>query len=225
MPVLGVITKARTDQGFRAEVQRLLPATKNVVRVRAFAEVLDDGHTLAPMGLTELVDLTAEVIPEGVRRAFVAGQKVSLQQKKNQAHAIVASAAAVAGVAGASPIPFSNWFILAPIQIGMLAGITSVFGLQQSTAFLTTLVAASAGATGASFAGRSIVANLLKLIPGGGTLAGGAISATTAVLLTSTLGELYVATLVALFKETGGEAPDSDLVLREFKRQLGGDVI
>ena len=40
-PVLGVITKARSDEGFRAEVQRLLPEARNVVRVRAIPEVAD----------------------------------------------------------------------------------------------------------------------------------------------------------------------------------------
>ena len=34
MPVIGVISKARNDSGFRAEVQQLLPEAKNVVRVR-----------------------------------------------------------------------------------------------------------------------------------------------------------------------------------------------
>jgi uncharacterized protein (DUF697 family) len=173
------------------------------------------------MGLTELVDLTAEVIPEGLRRAFAAAQKTSIQQKKTAAHGIVGASAVAAAAAGASPIPFSDAFILVPIQIGMLAGITSAFGLELSTAFLTTLVAAAAGATGATFAGRAIVANLLKLIPGG-FLAGGAISATTAATLTTTLGELYVATLVTLFTESGGEAADSEAIAREFKRRLGG---
>lgn len=122
--------------------------------------------------------------------------------------------------AGASPIPFSDAVILVPIQIGMLAGISSVFGLEVSTAFLSTLVAAAAGATGATFVGRTLVANLLKLIPGGGTLAGGAISAATAAILTTTLGELYISTLAALFTESGGEAPDSDAVANEFKRRF-----
>lgn len=35
MPVLAVVTKARSDQGFRAKVQELLPRAVNVVRVRA----------------------------------------------------------------------------------------------------------------------------------------------------------------------------------------------
>jgi len=56
MPVIGVITKARADQGFKAEVQKLLPQTRNVVRVRALAEELDEGHSLAAMGLEELVE-------------------------------------------------------------------------------------------------------------------------------------------------------------------------
>ena len=46
MPVLGVITKARSDNGFRSEVQQQMPEARNVVRVRALAEALDDGHPL-----------------------------------------------------------------------------------------------------------------------------------------------------------------------------------
>lgn len=221
MPVIGVITKARADQGFKAEVQRLLPQTKNVVRVRALAEELDEGHVLAPMGLEDLVELTSEVIPESFRRAFAAAQKASVQKKKNVAHRIVATSATAAAAAGASPIPFSDAIILVPIQISMLAGISSTFGLQLSTAFLSTLVAAAAGATGATFAGRAIVSNLLKFIPGVGTIAGGAISASTAAALTTTLGEIYIATLVALFSDTGGEPPSSEDVAREFKKRLG----
>ena len=51
MPVLGVVTKARADDGFRNEVQRLLPEARNVVRVRALRERYDDGHVAPPMGV------------------------------------------------------------------------------------------------------------------------------------------------------------------------------
>ena len=222
MPVLGVITKSRADQGFRAEVQRLLPETRNVVRVRALAEALDEGHLLAPMGLTELVELTAEVLPEAFRRAFAAAQMASVGQKKKAAHQIVGVSATAAAAAGASPIPFADAVVLVPIQIGMLAGISSAFGLDLSRAFLSTLVAAATGATGATFAGRAIVSNLLKLIPGAGMLAGGVISGATAAALTTTLGELYIATLVALFNASSGETPSSGDIVRDFKRRLGG---
>lgn len=73
MPVVGVITKARADQGFRMEVQRLLPAAKNVIRVRAIQEQLDDGYTLPPMGLVELVQLTMEFFSRGAETRLRSG--------------------------------------------------------------------------------------------------------------------------------------------------------
>lgn len=133
VPVITVITKARSDNGFRAEVLRLLPESRNVIRVRAIHEELDDGHPLNPMGLDSLIELTSEVIPEGQRRALAAAQKANLNYTKSQAHKIVAGAATAAAAAGASPIPFSDAAILAPIQVGMIAGITSVFGLELSS--------------------------------------------------------------------------------------------
>jgi GTPase SAR1 family protein len=86
MPVVAVVTKARSDQGFRAVVQELLPAARNVVRVRAIAEFLDDGHEIAPMGLRDLVGLTMELVPEAHRRALAAAQKVDLALKRQRSH-------------------------------------------------------------------------------------------------------------------------------------------
>lgn len=220
MPILGVITKARSDQGFRAEVQRLLPQAANVVRVRALRERLDDGHVIPAMGLTDLVEATMELIPEAFQRAFAAAQKASLDHKKNGAHKVVVGAAATAGGIGAVPIPFADAAALVPIQIGMIAGISKVFGLDLSQQFLGTLVAAMAGTTGATFAGRAIVAGLLKLIPGVGSVAGSAIAATTAAALTTMLGELYIAVLAKLFADSGGDAPAPDDIAREFKNRL-----
>ncbi len=221
LPVLGVITKARRDDGFRAEVHRLLPEVKNVVRVRAIAEQFDDpGVSLPPMGLDDLVASTAEVVPEGIQGALAAAQKVSVQQKEQQAHAVVASAATTAAAAAAVPIPFADALILVPIQISMLAGISVVFGLDTSRAFLSVLVATVTGTASTTVVGRAIVANLLKFIPGGGSIFGGAVSAATATTLTTVLGEIYIASLVAVFTRTDGQLPDTDAVEREFRERV-----
>ena len=220
MPVLGVVTKARADEGFRAEVQRLLPEAKNVVRVRALCERYDDGHVAPPMGLQELTDATAEVIPEAVQRAFAAAQKASIDLKKRRAHKVVAGAAAAAAAAGASPIPFSDAALLIPIQIGMLAAISAVFGIELSKAFLGTLISATAGTAGATFLGRAVVSNLLKFVPGVGTVAGGVIAAGTAGGLTTALGEVYIAVLAKLFTASEGEAPEPEAIVREFKDRM-----
>ncbi|XZV69194.1 GTPase domain-containing protein [Enterobacter sp. SA24] len=56
MPVIAVITKARSDNGFKNEVQSLLPEVKNVIRVRAIEEEMDDGHIIKAMGLESLIE-------------------------------------------------------------------------------------------------------------------------------------------------------------------------
>ena len=219
MPVLGVITKARNDDGFRAKAQQLLPEARNVVRVRARAEVLDTGHELPPMGLIDLIELTANALPEGQRRAFAAAQMASVRHKTQHAHQIVAAAAVTAAAAGATPIPFADAAILVPMQVSMLAGISALFGLDVSKAFLSVL-AGTVGAGGGALAGRAIVAGLLKFIPGPGSLVGGVVAALTAGALTIMLGEIYIASLVAAFAETGGATPEIDAVKQEFMKRV-----
>jgi len=223
MPVIGVITKSRADNGFQAEVRKLLPNTRNVIRVRAIEETLDEGIKLPQLNLEKLVELTEEVIPEGRRNAFIAAQKASLKHKISRAQAIIASSAAAAVAAGATPIPFSDALLLVPIEIGMLTGISKVFGLTVSKGLLGTLVSSMLGTSAATLGVKAIVSGLLKLIPGVGTVVGSVISGTTAGTLTTVLGEIYVGTLTALFSASNGEPPTADAIEKEFKMHLNKD--
>lgn len=220
VPVLGVVTKARADQGFRSEVQRLLPLAANVVSVRSIRETLDEGFELAPKGLEELVDVTMVLIPEGQQTAFVAAQRVSLSLKQRRARTVIAGAAATAAAVGVTPIPFADAALLVPIQVGMLAGISAVFGLEVDEAFLATLLGSATGTIGATLAGRAIVGGLLKLLPGVGSAAGGAISAATAATVTTTLGETYLQALSRLTQPSRGEPPAAELVGRSLAHAL-----
>ena len=220
MPVLAVITKAQNDAGFRAEVQSILTHAKNVVRVRALGETLDEGQVLLPMGLDKLVLATAELVPAGQERAFAAAQRASIAYKKTVARRVLAGFAATAAGIGATPIPFPDATLLVPNQIAMLAGISAAFGLDVTNAFLATLVASAAGAGGATMLGRALVVNILKLIPGPGTVAGAAIGAATASALTIALGELYVKVLAETFERNGGMTPSIDEVATAFERRI-----
>lgn len=202
VPVIGVITKARSDGGFQSEVQSLLPGAKNVVRVRALVEELDGGLALPQMGLKELVDATLEVVPEGQRQAFVAAQQATIAAKRREAHKVVIAAAATAAGIGATPIPFSDATLLAPLQVGMLARISAVFGLELSRGTLSTILASATTVVGGTIAGRALVGGLLKLIPGAGAIVGGTISAATAAAITSSFGEVYIAVLSSLFEKS-----------------------
>lgn len=220
VPVVGVITKARADQGFRAQVQQLMPQAPNVVRVRALREVFDDGHVLEPMGLRELVELTMTLVPEGQRRAFVAAQKVDIDLKKRHARMIVAGAAASAAGIGAAPIPFADAVLIIPIQIGMVAGISATFGLSLPEGVLSSLIASMVTGTGATMTGRAIVSGLLKFVPGVGSVIGGAISATTAAAVTTAFGEAYIRSLETLFRSRQGEPPSAEEILSAVKNQF-----
>lgn len=220
MPVIVIITKARADNGFQHDVENLLPKAKNVIRIRSIGEILDEGIELTPMNLEKLIDLTEEVLPEGRRNALAAAQKASLKQKVSRAQGIIAGATTAAIATGASPIPFSDAAVLVPIEVGMLAGISKVFGLDLSKGLLGTLVSSMLGTSAATLGGKAIVSAILKCIPGAGTVVGAVVSGATAGTLTTALGELYIATLKAVFNKTKGEVPTADLVVAEFKNQF-----
>jgi uncharacterized protein (DUF697 family)/predicted GTPase len=229
MPVIAVITKARQDKvsdsdgqpkSFRQIVQSRLPLTKNVIRVRAIQEELDEGTILKPIGLHELVNLTMQVVPEGAQRAFTAAQKVDLDIKKTKSHKIVLSAAMAAGAMGASPIPFSDAVLIVPVQVAMLAGISATFGLSLDQSFFGVVVGAFAAGSGGTFIGRAIVSNLFKMIPGIGSITGGAISASTAATITTALGEIYIEILYSLFLKNNGEPPSQDDIAVAIKNQF-----
>jgi uncharacterized protein (DUF697 family)/predicted GTPase len=220
IPVMVVITKARSDQGFKAEVQRLLPDARNTVRVRAISETIDDNIELKPHGLETLVLATSEVIPEGKRRAFAASQKASLEYKKSQSRMAIYTAAGLAAAAGATPIPFSDAALLAPIQITMIAKISTTFGLNITTSAISTLVSSALGVTGATIAGRAIVTGIIKLIPGAGTAIGGLIAATTAATLTTSLGECYLLVLSNIYEFEPERATDFNYIGEKLKEKL-----
>jgi uncharacterized protein (DUF697 family) len=74
--------------------------------------------------------------------------------------------------------------------------------------------------TAATITGRSIVAGLVKLIPGAGALLGGAVSATTAAAVTTAFGNAYIRTLELLFTRHHGEPPTAAEILGTMREQL-----
>lgn len=220
MPVIIVITNSSGDSSYRSLVQQQFPEAKNVVCVNSVPKAIPILKQSIPVfGLQELVELTIDVIPEGIKRAFVAAQKVDIAAKKNKSHGIVVGAASSAAGIAAVPIPFSDAVAIVPIQIGMLAGITATFGLSFDKSFLTALIGSVVTGAGGILAGRAVVSSLLKLIPGAGSAVGGAIAATTAAALTTAFGEAYIATLAFLFEKNNGELPSQEDVISTFATQ------
>ena len=195
VPVIVVLTQAIDgDQKFYNDIESICREYADVLKVVALPYKTPIG-VIPVEGLKKLVSKTTERIPEAHRQAFAAAQIVDLRLKVKMAEKYMKIAVAAAVAAAATPIPFSDVAVLAPIQVGMLASISMAMGLDVNRAFLTTLVTSAAGVIGASYAGRAIVAGLLKLIPGAGSIIGGAISGTTAGVLTTTMGSAYITAL------------------------------
>lgn len=183
----------------------------------------DDFTGQQPHGLKEVLDATFRVAPEGVEGALTAAQTIDQVRKAQQAQKFIAVAATSAAAAAATPIPFADATLLVPIQLGMMAKIAQVYKIKFERAALM----AVASTTAATQGGRAAVTGLLKLIPGAGTIAGGAIGAAVASTFTYAMGQAWLAVCqrVAQGKlQTAGRVLDSaevrKLFLEEFRKKL-----
>lgn len=119
-------------------------------------------------------------------------QNFEYKQMLEKADNVVLGFVAATGATGAIPIPFADAPLLIAEQVTMMVSINAIFKFNVSKDALKSLVTAAIGVGGATVIGKTIVANVLKLIPGAGAVAGGAISAATAGLITLALGKAYI---------------------------------
>lgn len=211
VPVIIVLTQSFSKK--KAKEMRDIILNENVdviqvIPVLAMDYDIDDEYVAKAYGLDILIRVMSEVLPDELQETLQNVQKASIEEKKRYAQAAVATATAAAFGEGFSPIPFSDCALLIPTQVAMVASITAIFGLDINKSIITAFVSSTLGAGGATIVGKTIVSNLLKLIPGAGTLVGGSISGATAGLLTTALGEAYIILMEAVYK---GELQSSDL--------------
>lgn len=229
VPVILVLTQAfskkKTEEMVTALRKENLPVREVVPVLAQDYEISEEFPTIKAFGIDKLVKLMNELLPDTVRDTFIALQIASIDLKRKRARAAVTAAAGAAALTGASPIPFSDAAILVPTQISMLAGITAIFGLPIEKAALTSIVTATIGTAGTTVLGKTVVSNLIKMIPGAGTVVGAVISGTTAATLTGALGEAYIAILTRV---ASGDMSFAELtsmegmqeLRREFEKQL-----
>ncbi|MEY8446029.1 YcjF family protein [Enterococcus ratti] len=108
---------------------------------------------------------------------------ITKETRKN-CHQIIHAASLTAAIVGCSPIPFSDAFLLVPVQLTMMARLHKLFGQTWSEGLGKSvskeLMAVSLG--------KSTVGNIVKLVPAVGTVSGAAINAAVASVITESLG-------------------------------------
>jgi uncharacterized protein (DUF697 family)/GTPase SAR1 family protein len=135
-------------------------------------------------GLADLLKATYAAAPEAVEAAIDAAQTIEIERKRNRAALQISAAVTAAAAAGAVPIPFSDAAVLVPIQTSMMGAIAITYKVRPDVSVATSLAVTSI----ASQAGRSAAAGLIKMIPGAGSVVGGAINASIAASFTYAMG-------------------------------------
>lgn len=220
VPIIVVLTQSFSKKNAAAMRQMLLDENLDVIQV---IPVLAEDYEIEDLGIAKaygldvLIKVMGEALPDELMDTLQNVQIVALDEKKRHAQAAVVTAALAAAGEGAAPIPFSDCALLVPTQLTMIASITVIFGFDVNKSIITALLSSTIGAGGATVLGKTVVSNLLKFIPGAGTVAGGAISAGTAGVITAALGEAYIGIMELVFK---GDMSLDDLGTKKGKETM-----
>lgn len=138
------------------------------------------------------------------------------KELEKKCHITIHTATTAAAAAGAAPIPMSDAIPITAAQIAMIIALGKNFGITLSRATAKSII--SVGVT--QQAGRAISSNLLKCIPGYGTVVGGVVGATTAAALTEALGWIIADDF---YRISIGDEPENIMeAADELKQVFGG---
>ena len=231
VPVVVVITKSygipdreedvRMVYNAFAQQKRYSKNLRKVIPVVASAYVLNESAYAPPEGISELIDITNELMPEGIKAAEKDIYQFKLSRKRALAQGIVSVSTTAGITVGAVPVPLADAFILSSIEVAEINALARVYGInknEESKHFFNSIVEAgtvSAAARGAISA--------LKGIPGV-NLAAGLVNAVIAGSFVAAIGEgtIYAFEQVYLGKKT---VKDIDWVTKAVESRLSTEFI
>ncbi|MBQ1420206.1 MAG: DUF697 domain-containing protein [Desulfovibrio sp.] len=122
--------------------------------------------------LTALSDALANALPPAARLEWQCCSLVA-QSRAELAEKIILAAAAVAGGIGVAPIPVADMPFIVTTQVSLLLGLCRLYGRPLDRASARSLALAALSAV----AGPMLFSTLSKLVPGLGSVIGGAVAA------------------------------------------------
>lgn len=230
VPIIAVITKSysQIDRGKNIQmVQDAFAAASRTIRPRAVMPVIAEAFYLSdsvfapPEGITELMELTNTLLPEGKRIAMDVVSKYKLERRRSFAQAAVLGSTAAAATVGAVPVPFADALLLQPLEVAEINGIAAIYGIRkgdQAKLLKNTIVEVGTISTVAKAA-----ISALKAVPGIG-LATGVLNAVIASGIVAALGEgsIYVFEQIYLGNK---DISDVDWVRKVLESQLAGSFV
>ena len=208
VPVILVLTQQLDpgNQEFLNQLQAMALPVKGIVPILAKAYSLPKQALVPPHGLNELLELSLNLVPESVHRAFINAQQVDLARKVKEARRWAQTYVTTAFGVGFVPIPVADATLLVPMQITMLAHLSAIFGVSLEKSQLISLVMGLGG---------TVVSSVFKILPGLGTVTGGAVTGAIASGLTLSLAYSYIEVLKQI---ATAEQQGRDMRLREIQK-------
>ena len=200
VPVIAVITKSYSLPERRENIMmvheafsthtKLFKNLKRIIPVVAMTYRLNDDAFAPPDGITDLIEATNDLLPEGIRASETDVAKYKMDRRRAFAHSSVGVATASAVIVGAVPIPFPDAAILTPLEIAEINTVSRIYGINKDeklVKFVDSIVEVGTVSTAA----RAAV-NALKSIPGVNAAAS-AVNAVIAGSIVAAIGECSIA--------------------------------
>jgi len=231
VPVIVVITKSyavpEREKNIEmvndvfAEQKKSSKNLRKIIPVVASIYTLNETAFAPPEGITELIDSTNELMPEGIKDSERDVFTFILNRKRAFAHSIVGISTVAGVTVGAVPIPFADAFILTPIEIGEITALAKIYEINEdedSKKLLNLIVEIGTVSLAAKLA-----IGALKAIPGI-NIAACVINAIIAGGIVAAIGEgsIYVFEKIYLGEKS---VADIDWVKKVMEAQLSSQFI
>lgn len=141
VPVIVVITKSYSVPEREENIEMVQNAfatqkkysknLKKIVPVVASTYRLNETAFASPEGITELIDITNGLMPEGLQAGVNDLANFKLNRKRQLAQGIVSVSTASGVVIGATPISFADAALLTPLEIAEINAIAMVYGIKK----------------------------------------------------------------------------------------------
>ncbi len=231
VPVIVVITKSYSVPDREANMQMVRSAfaaqkhyaknLKGVIPVVAKTFTLNDTAFAAPEGISELIDATNAVMPEGIKAAAKDISAFKLNRKRALAQSVVGASTVGGATVGAVPIPIADAMILSPIEVLEINSIAKIYGIkdnEESKRFINSIVE-----VGTASAAAKAAISALKAIPGI-NLAAGVLNAVIAAGFVAAIGEgsIYAFEKIYLGEKT---LDDIDWIKKFMESRLSSEFV
>ncbi|WP_029231319.1 GTPase domain-containing protein [Butyrivibrio sp. VCB2006] len=189
VPVITVITQSyeESDANAAKEIvekaflskKKYMTRLSEIISVVAKPKKTEDGSLLPPMGITELIEATNNLLPEGLQAAEKDIARYNLSRKRAMSHAVVSVATLTGITVGSVGLPVMDVMLLKPTESLEIESIFKIWGIKK-TKKAKELLKFILDIGTVSITGK-MLASSMKLIPGvnlGAAVINGVISGT-----------------------------------------------